>query len=111
LHCAEKKEQHKMEWEKISERKKDDLEASLSRVPSPWTKISLEDRCNVTGIPSELLPQSTIDITEQPAESLVSELAFGRLTSVEVTQAFLLRAKLASQLVCCVTELLPEAAL
>jgi amidase len=100
-----------MEWEKISERKKDDLEASLSRVLSPWTKISLEDRCNVTGIPSELLPQSTIDITEQPAESLVSELAFGRLTSVEVTQAFLLRAKLASQLVCCVTELLPEAAL
>ena len=98
-------------WEKISERKKHDLEVSLSTVQSSWKTPLFHGRKNVTGIPKIVLPQSTIDITEQPAEILVKKLALGYLTSVEVTQAFLLRAKLASQLVCCITELMPEAAL
>lgn len=66
---------------------------------------------NVTGIPRDLLSANEISITESKAEVLLSQLASGELSAVDVTTAFLRRAGLAQKLVNCVTELLPERAL
>jgi Asp-tRNA(Asn)/Glu-tRNA(Gln) amidotransferase A subunit family amidase len=66
---------------------------------------------NVTGIPAKLLAGETVLITEKLPEQLISDLASGKLTSTVVTKAFLQRAGLASKLVNCCTELLPERAL
>ena len=76
-------------------------------VPEPPTALPL----NVTDIPRKLLPDEVVTITESPTEELLTELAIGELTSAQVTKAFLQRAGLASRLVNCCTELLPERAL
>lgn len=66
---------------------------------------------NVTGIPAKLLSEEVLSITDKLPEQLISDLASGKLTSTAVTKAFLQRAGLASKLVNCCTELLPERAL
>lgn len=76
-------------------------------VPEPPTDLPL----NVTGIPAKLLSTEVISITESTPEVLVGKLASGSLTCTEVTKAFLQRAGLASKLVNCCTELLPDRAL
>lgn len=76
-------------------------------VPDPPGELPL----NVTGIPKSLLSEEVIAITEKLPEQLISDLATCQLTSEAVTRAFLQRAGLASKLVNCCTELLPEVAL
>lgn len=76
-------------------------------VPEPSKDLPL----NVTGIPKKLLSEEVLAITESLPEKLLSDLANGRLTSTAVTRAFLQRAGLASRLVNCCTELLPDRAL
>jgi hypothetical protein len=85
----------------------DTIAAVDPAVPDPPTDLPL----NVTGIPISLLSEEVISITDKFAEQLISDLASGKLTSVAVTKAFLQRAGLASRLVNCCTELLPETAL
>ena len=53
---------------------------------------------NVTSIPRKLLSSREIEITESTTEVLVAALATGKLTSREVTIAFLRRAGLAQSL-------------
>lgn len=76
-------------------------------VPEPPANRPL----NVTSLPSRLLPQNVIEITESPVEDLLHRLSTGKLTSTEVTRSFLQRAGLAGKLVNCITELLPKRAM
>ena len=76
-------------------------------VPEPPSDLPF----NVTSIPRRLLSEEVVTITEQSAEQLLPQLASSKLTSTQVTKAFLQRAGLASRLVNCCTELLVERAL
>jgi hypothetical protein len=98
-------------WEEIAEsmqkHRADTIAAVEPAVPDPPANPPL----NVTGIPKKLLSEEVVSITDKLPEQLVSGLASGKLTSTAVTEAFLQRAGLASRLVNCCTELLPERAL
>ncbi|KAK3701680.1 hypothetical protein LTR37_015332 [Vermiconidia calcicola] len=98
-------------WEEIAEamqrHRADTIAAVEPTVPETPTELPL----NVTGIPKELLSEGVLTITETPTERLVSQLATQKLTSTQVMKAFIQRAGLASKLVNCCTELLPERAL
>ena len=85
----------------------DTIAAVKPAVPDPPADLP----CNVTGIPKSLLSEEVVSITDMLPEQLLLELANGKLTSTAVTTAFLQRAGLASRLVNCCTELLPERAL
>ena len=76
-------------------------------VPDPPPDLPL----NVTGMPKQLLSDEVLSITERLPEDLILELANNTLSALAVTNAFLQRAGLASKLVNCCTELLPERAL
>jgi hypothetical protein len=98
-------------WEEIAKsmqrHRADTIAAVEPAVPDPPANPPL----NVTGIPTKLLSEEVVSITDKLPEQLVSDLASGKLTSTAVTKAFLQRAGLASKLVNCCTELLPERAL
>jgi hypothetical protein len=61
--------------------------------------LSQELPLNVTGVPKTILSGREIELTESSTESLLSSMAAGLVTSVEVTKAFLRRAGLAGLLV------------
>lgn len=100
-----------MSWQDIAAIAQAYRDESIARVqpvvPDPPTDLPL----NLTSLPAKLLPKHVVEITESPTERLLQEMASGNLTSTEVTQAFLQRAGLASKLVNCITELLPERSL
>ena len=74
-------------------------------IPPAWrlssTQLELSKHANVTVIPSKcgLLTSAQIKITEQTATELLAKLATRKLSSVEVTEAFCIRAAIAHQLV------------
>lgn len=81
----------------IAQNKRDQSIASV--VPSvPDVPNDLPD--NVTELPRKLLSTQEVTITESSPDKLLTELASGKLTCVEVTTAFLRRAGLAQKLVC-----------
>lgn len=83
-------------------------EAIYSAIPEKWilpssitTSIREDTKADVSSIPTTcgLLSDGQIQITEQTASSLVEKLASGKLSSVDVTDAFCARAAIAHQLV------------
>lgn len=100
-----------MAWQDIAKAAQTHRAETIARVkpsvPEPPTDLPL----NVTPLPAKLLPPNVIRITESSTEDLIDLLATGKLTSTEVTTSFLRRAGLASKLVNCTTELLPDRAL
>lgn len=74
-------------------------------IPPAWTlsstQLEISKHENVTLIPPKcgLLTPAQIEITEQTATELLAKLATGKLSSVEVTKAFCIRAAIAHQLV------------
>ncbi|KAL8831872.1 MAG: hypothetical protein Q9191_000624 [Dirinaria sp. TL-2023a] len=98
-------------WQDIALQKQDHRDKSIAKVTPPIPDIPDQLPRDVTGVPKNLLDGREVNITERSTEALVSALARGELTSVEVTRAFLRRAAIAQKLVNCVTELLPERAL
>ena len=99
------------DWRILVQRKRDALTGSIKRLSPPVPPLNEDVPLNVTSIPRKLLLEPQIRITEMPPEDLLQKLATRKLSSVEVTRAFLQRAGLASNLVNCVTELMPEAAI
>lgn len=80
---------------KAQNRRDESLKETLAELPS--IPDALPE--NVTGIPRQLLSERDLAITDQDAERLLPALASGKLSSVEVTEAFLRRAALAHKLV------------
>lgn len=99
-----------MDWKAIARTRQEYRTKTIQAVDPPVPDIPSTIGSNVTNLPSTLLPQDVLSITEKDAETLLKELASGTLTSTAVTKAFLQRAGLASLLTNCVTELLTEQA-
>lgn len=100
-----------MSWQDIANAAQTHLADTVScvepRIPDPPADLPL----NVTSLPAKLLSTDVVRITESSTEDLLHKLATGRLTSKQVVNAFLQRAGLASKLVNCITELIPQKAL
>ncbi|KAL4947815.1 Acetamidase [Aspergillus filifer] len=96
------------------EEKAADKRARLAKtIPEEWRLKTLPTTDNVMDVPktSGILSDKELEITGSSATDLVSQLASGKLTAVEVTTAFCKRAALATQLTNCTLEFFPEAAL
>lgn len=98
-------------WQEISKDMRQHRDNTFAKVDPPIPDVPRELPLNVTTLPKELLSEAVIAITDLPAETLLTRLASGDLSSVGVVKAFLQRAGLASKLTNCITELLPERAL
>ncbi|KAJ4286271.1 hypothetical protein N0V90_013305 [Kalmusia sp. IMI 367209] len=97
-------------WQSIAEKAQQHRDASLAAIQPPIPDIS-ELPLDSTSIPKTILSQGELSITQSDPVGLVSKLASGELSAVEVTNAFLRRAAIAQKLVNCITELIPDAAL
>lgn len=100
-----------MDWKAIAQTRQEHRSQTIQAVKPPVPDIPASTGSNVTSLPSTLLSQDALEITEKDAETLIKQLATGTLTSTAVTKAFLQRAGLASRLTNCVTELLTDQAL
>lgn len=98
-------------WEKIAEDKRDRISASI---PEEWRiKSGVVHGNSVMDYPeiSGIMTDEEIAITESSAVDLVTKLANGELTSVDVATAFCKRAALAHQLTNCALEFFPKMAI
>ena len=86
-------------WQAIAKEAQRYRDDTLSRVQPSIPEVPDELPLNVTGLPKQLLSEKEVSITESLPEDLVSALAAGKLSSTEVTSAFLRRAGLAQKLV------------
>ncbi|KAJ6155263.1 Amidase [Penicillium chermesinum] len=88
---------------------------SAWRLPSEYTvDVSETSSLNVLDIPrrSGLLSEKQLEITEtNDATSLLEKIRKQELSAYEVTEAFCIRAAIAQQLTCCLTETLFDRAL
>ncbi|KAL3482483.1 Acetamidase [Aspergillus californicus] len=99
-----------LNWELVAA----DKRARLAKtIPEDWKIRNLPTDDSVIDFPksSGILSAHELEITESPAVQLVSKLAAGQLTSLEVTLSFCKRAALAQQLTNCALEFFPEDAL
>ena len=86
-------------WQDVVHQVQSHRDQTLTLIQPPIPKLPTELPCNVTTLPQTLLSPREAEITTTNAEDLVASLAAGRLTSTEVTNAFLRRAGLAQKLV------------
>ncbi|KAG7452407.1 general amidase [Guyanagaster necrorhizus] len=101
-----------MTWqEAVSEKRK----RQLASIPQEWTLASLpsKDHLDISVFPDScgLLTPTELEITRSEIDGLLSKLAKGDWTSVQVTTAFYKRAIIAHQLTNCLTEIFVEKAL
>lgn len=101
-----------MTWKEVVAEKQ---KRQLASIPQEWTLASLlsRDHLDVTAFPDScgLLTSTELEITKSEVDGLLSRLAKGEWTSVEVTTAFYKRAIIAHQLTNCLTEIFVEKAL
>lgn len=100
-----------MTWQEIAAAAQAHRAETIALVEPPIPEPPAHLPLNVTTLPAKLLPSDVVEITELPVDDLLRRLSTGKLTSTEVTKAFLQRAGLASKLVNCITELLPSRAI
>jgi hypothetical protein len=88
-------------WQEVAAGMQKHRDSTLLAIRPPLPK-DLNSRTiplNVTGIPKQILTPKEVEITEAAVEVLVPLLAEGKLTAVEVANAFLRRAGVAQLLV------------
>jgi amidase len=88
-------------WQETCQLMRDHRDESIRKIQPQIPQVPSDLPLNVTSIPGTLLEDNEIRITESKPEELLSQLSNGRLTSIEVTNAFLRRAGIAQQLVNC----------
>ena len=98
-------------WQEVAQRAQAYRDDTIAAITSPIPAVPKDLPQNVTKLPKELLTPREVEITEYLPEELLPALANSKLSSVEVTNAFLRRAGLAQQLANCVTEVLAPQAL
>lgn len=89
----------KRSWQDIAKEAQDYRDASIAQIKPDLPQLPTSLRKNVLHIPSEILTQQEIALTETPPEDLLILLSSGKLTATAVTEAFLRRAALAQKLV------------
>ncbi|KAK3675405.1 hypothetical protein LTR78_004915 [Recurvomyces mirabilis] len=98
-------------WQEISASMVEHLNSTIDKIQPPVPACPQTLPNNVIGLAGALLAEKVVTITEMPVEVLLPKLASSDLTSTEVTTAFLQRAGLASRMINCATEMLPDRAL
>ena len=86
-------------WQDIAKRTQ---KAVADSIPADWRIEKVESKVlNVSSLPEScgLLSAKELSITSQTGSQLLQHLTVGKLTSVEVVQAFCKRAAIAQQLV------------
>lgn len=86
-------------WQEVAQDRQAHRDATIAALSPPLPAIPSDLPLNVTVVPKTLLTKQEVEITESAVEELVPRLASGRLSAVEVTNAFLRRAGLAQGLV------------
>lgn len=89
----------KRSWQDIAREVQDYRDSTIDQVQPAIPKLPADLPRNVLDIPTKLLGQVEIQITEASPEELLAALATGTLTATSVTRAFLRRAALAQKLV------------
>lgn len=98
-------------WQEIAQDAKNHRERTINNLSPPAPHVPEDLPKNVMNLPEQLLEASVLSITNLLPEDLIASLGSGKLSAVEVTSAFLLRAAVSQGLTNCITELLPERAL
>ncbi|OTA63241.1 amidase [Hypoxylon sp. EC38] len=99
-------------WQDVAVDRQRHRDATIAEVQPPVPELHPEEiSLNTTTVPSKLLTEEEIKITNTDVEDLVKKIATGEWSSTQVTNAFLRRAGLAQKLTNCITELLPSRAL
>ncbi|EPS43680.1 hypothetical protein H072_2341 [Dactylellina haptotyla CBS 200.50] len=99
-------------WRDIAAERQQYRDASISRISPRIPNVNTATLpLDVLNTARSMLTRREVYITEMTTIELLDQLATGKLTSVEVTNAFLRRAGVAQKLVNCITEVLPERAL
>ncbi|KAF2128547.1 amidase [Dothidotthia symphoricarpi CBS 119687] len=106
-----KSQSPKRSWEEIAREAQDHRDSTIALLSPRVPKIPANPPKNVTSIPEQALNKQIVTITSLLPGELLSSLASGQLTAVQVTNAYLQRAAVAQQLSNCITELLPNLAL
>lgn len=86
-------------WQEVAKIAQEVRDKSIAEVKPTIPDVPSELPLNVSKLPGELLSTAEVGITQTSPQELLSSLASGKLTSVEVTNAFLRRAGLAQKLV------------
>ena len=86
-------------WPEIAQQCQEHRDKSIAKIQPSLPDVPSELPLNVTRIPQSLLSRRENDITVSSPEELVTSLATGQLSCIEVTNAFLRRAALAQKLV------------
>ncbi|KAJ7631228.1 general amidase [Roridomyces roridus] len=99
-----------MSWQEIAAEKK---AHQLDSVPKEWLASGLPSTndLNIIEFPRTVLSPLDIEITESTVSSLLSQLAEGKWSAVQVTTSFYKRAIIAQQLTNCLTEIFVDRAL
>ncbi len=87
----------------------------LDAIPEKWRIDAKNFKTNTDSrhVPAKsgILSAKQLEITERDATALLGCMRAGKLTSLEVAEAFCARAAIAHQMVNCLTEFFPEEAL
>ena len=86
-------------WQDIARNVREYRDASIARIEPPIPEVPNQIPQNVTHLPKELLSKEEFAIVSWSSDFLLSQLAKGRISSVEVTKAYLRSAGLAQKLV------------
>jgi len=86
-------------WQEIAADRQKHRDATIASIQPPIPDVPTELPLNVSAIPRQLLTPEEIKITETTVEELVALLAGRKLTTTEVTKAYLRKAGLAQKLV------------
>jgi amidase len=90
-----------MTWQDIAVEAQKLRDSSIAKVEPAIPDVPADLPLDVTVLPKELLSEAEIKITESAPDDLVSSLAAGQVSAVDVTNAFLRRAGLAQKLARC----------
>lgn len=98
-------------WTAVAEEAQAHRDATIAALSPLTPDVPSNLPKSVLHIPDELLNHSILSVTSLSPEHLLQALSTGRLSAVEVTNAYLQRAAIAQGLSNCLTELLPSLAL
>ena len=92
-----------VKWQDIARRVQDHRDSTLAKVKPADPPLPDSFPTRVIDVPRKHLPAKVIEITESPIDHLLKSLAEGKLTALEVTEAFLSRTAIAQKLVCLIS--------
>lgn len=111
MSAAKKSKSRTKAWAAVAKEAQAHRDATIAALSPVAPNVPSNLPKSILHIPDELLNHSVLSVTNLSPEHLLQALSTGRLSAVEVTNAYLQRAAIAQGLSNCLTELLPSLAL